>query len=115
MNDPKPSNLSALDFFKFDIRSGTILSIEPIAKSKKMLKLEVSFGATLGNRIILAGVASALPDRVMVGQKIVAVLNLEPRAMMGIDSHGMLLATRDEEDKLWLVFPGPVADGTEVG
>lgn len=113
--EPKPENLSALDFFKFDIRVGSILSVESVPKSKKLVKLEVSFGP-MGNRTILAGIASAVPDRVMVGQKVVAVLNLAPRPMMGIDSHGMLLATHDEEGKLWLVSPGgPIPDGGEVG
>jgi methionyl-tRNA synthetase len=119
--DSKPTNLPATDFFKFDIRVGTILDIEPVAKSKKLLKLEISFGPVIGRRIILAGVASGYnvdepnTGRVIIGQKIVAVLNLEPRAMMGIDSYGMLLAAHDEEDKIWLVNPGPVLDGSEVG
>jgi methionyl-tRNA synthetase len=113
---PKPENLPADDFFKFDIRVGSILSIEAVPKSKKLVKLEVSFGPVVGNRVILAGIASAVPDRVMVGQKVVAVLNLAPRPMMGIESHGMLLATHDEEGKLWLVSPGgPISDGGDVG
>lgn len=111
---PKPDNLPADDFFKFDLRVGTIQSIEAVPKSKKLVKLEVDFGPT-GKRTILAGIASAVPDRVMVGQKVTAVLNLAPRTMMGIESHGMLLATHDEADRIWLVNPGPVPDGTEVG
>jgi len=105
------------DFLKLDIRSGTILTIEPVAKSKKLIKLEVSFGAEVGNRTILAGVAKDQAEgRVIVGQKIVAVLNLAPRDMMGITSHGMLLAAHDETDKVWLLNPGgPVPDGVEVG
>ena len=94
---------------------------ELTAKADVNLKLEVTFGPTIGNRVILAGIASGFnvdephTGRVIVGQKIVAVLNLEPRAMMGIDSHGMLLATHDEQDRIWLVNPGPSPDGTEVG
>jgi methionyl-tRNA synthetase len=120
-SEPKPTNLPATDFFKFDLRAGTILTIEPVAKSKKLLKLEVSFGPTIGNRTILAGIASGYDvnnpntGRVIVGQKIVAVLNLEPRPMMGIDSHGMLLAAHSEDGAIWLANPGPVQDGAEVG
>lgn len=112
---PKPQDLPFDDFVKLDIRVGTIVSIEPVPKSKKLLKLEVTFGSEVGTRTILAGVASAYPDRVMVGQKVSAVLNLAPRAMMGVTSHGMIMATNDEEGKIWLVNPGPVPDGTEVG
>jgi methionine--tRNA ligase beta chain len=108
-------NLPATDLFKFDIRVGTILSIDPVEKSKKLLKLEVSFGP-VGTRTILAGVASAFPNRIMVGQKVVAVLNLVPRVMMGLTSHGMLLAVHDEQDQIWMVSPGgPIPDGAKVG
>jgi methionine--tRNA ligase beta chain len=117
----KPENLPADDFFKFDLRVGTILTIEAIPKSKKLLKLEVDFGP-LGKRLILAGLAPRLeagtsgPGTYLVeGQKVVAVLNLAPRTMMGIESHGMLLAAHDESNKIWLVNPGPVPDGVEVG
>lgn len=115
METTKPQNLQYEDFAKLDIRVGSVLSIEAVPKSKKLLKLEVSFGPVLGNRTILAGVASALPDRLVVGQKVVAVLNLAPREMMGVLSNGMLLASHDEEDKIWLVSCGSVPDGSDVG
>lgn len=104
------------EFLKLDIRTGTILSIESVPKSKKLVKMEVAFGTDVGNRIILAGVAKDhAAGRVLVGQKIIAVLNLAPRDMMGITSHGMLLASHDELDQVWLINPGPVPDGIEVG
>jgi len=113
--DSKPINLPATDFFRFDLRAGSILSIELVPKSKKLLRLEVYFGS-LGTRTILAGVASAYPDRVKVGQKVLAVLNLEPREMFGVQSQGMLLAATDNENKLYLTSPGDnVPDGAEVG
>jgi len=121
----KPENLPADDFFKFDLRVGTVLTVEALPKSKKLLKLEVSFGPVIGNRTILAGIAASSPygqvvdgvwqDSCLVGQRVVAVLNFAPRAMMGIQSHGMLMASHDENGKIYLVNPGPVPDGTEVG
>ena len=69
----------------------------------------------MGCRAYLAGVASAMPDRLTVGQKVVAVVNLAPRTMMGIESHGMLLASHDDEDKIWMVSIGSVPDGSQVG
>lgn len=120
-DEAKPENLEAVDFFKFDLRVGTILTIEDIPKAKKLLKLEVDFGP-LGKRTIVAGLAPRLqagvdgPGTYLVeGQKVVAVLNLKPRPMMGIESRGMLLASHDENGKIWLVNPGPVPDGGEVG
>ena len=111
----KPENLSYEDFAKFDIRVGTILKAEAVPKSKKLLMLDVFFGAEIGTRVILAGIAGSYDPTTIAGTKIVALLNLAPRQMMGIDSHGMLLACHDQENKVWLIQPGPVEDGTEVG
>ena len=112
----KPENLSYEDFAKFDIRVGTITKAEAVPKSKKLLKLEVSFGTEIGTRVILAGIAGETYDPAMIaGYKVVALLNLAPRQMMGIESHGMVLACHDQDNKVWLIQPGPVLDGTEVG
>jgi len=110
MSEAKPQNLAFDEFIKWDIRVGSITKIEEVPKSKKLLKLEVSFGTF--SRTILAGIKGAA---VLEGMKVTAVLNLAPRSMMGIESHGMLLATHDENNQIWMVNPGPVPDGTEVG
>jgi len=107
----KPDNMSAMGFFQFDLRAGTIKTIEAVPKSKKLLKLEVDFGPH-GTRTILSGIAGAL---VVEGQRVVAILNLEPRTMMGLESRGMILASTDEAGTIWLVNPGPVPDGAEIG
>ena len=123
MSDPKPE-ITYEDFLKLDIRTGAITSVEALPKSKKLLKLQVDFG-TIGVRTILAGIAQNSPygsvvdgvwqDSCLVGQKIVAVLNLVPREMMGIMSHGMLLAYHDEANKVYLLTSFPVPVGSEVG
>lgn len=118
----QPDSLSAMDFFRFDIRVGTVRSIEVVPKSKKLLKLEVDFG-TAGNRTILAGLAPRLESAdsagpgtyVIEGHKVVAIINLEPRNMMGLESRGMLLAADDGTGKIVLVNPGNVPDGAKVG
>lgn len=118
----KPNNMTAQSFFQFDIRAGTIRSIESVPKSKKLLKLVVDFGSA-GTRTILSGLAPVLefPNsagpgcHVVEGQKVVAIINLEPRTMMGIESHGMLLAADNGTGKIVLVNPGIVPDGAEIG
>lgn len=107
-------DLSADDFFKFDIRVGTITQAEAVPKSKKLLNMKVSFGEA-GVRTILAGIAEAYSPDTIVGLQVVAVLNLAPRAMMGIESHGMLLAGRSSTGQLILVSPNGIAEGGEVG
>lgn len=114
------------DFLKLDLRAGRILSVEAVPKSKKLLKLEVSFGPEIGNRTIVAGIAQALAygevvdgawkDSALVGTGIVAVLNLAPREMFGITSHGMLLALHTTvSGGIYLISPGPAEGGEEVG
>lgn len=111
------SEITYEDFCKLDIRVGEITQIEEVPKSKKLLKLKVNFGAEIGERTILAGIAGKC--YVIVGQRVLAVVNLAPRAMMGIESHGMLLAGEDdsqtEDKKLWLASCGPVPPGTKIG
>lgn len=109
-------NITYDDFLKCDIRTGTITSATPVPKSNKLLMLQVSFGEEIGTRTIMAGIAKDFTPEAIIGTKIVAVVNLEPRKLMGVQSHGMLLATHSEE-KLFLVgfnSAGPV-DGSKVG
>lgn len=118
--------ISFEDFLKVDIRAGTVTQVETVPKSKKLLKLQVDFGAEVGVRTILAGIAGAKAygevvdgawkDSCLIGQHILAVINLAPRQMMGIESHGMLLAGHDDQDGIWLTTVCPaVLNGTEIG
>lgn len=108
------------DFLKLDIRVGQITTAEPVPKSKKLLKLSVDFGTEVGVRTILAGIAG--PDPVGASEhlnlakpKVLAVINLAPRQMMGIESHGMLLASHDDLDIIWLTtVNGTVPNGASV-
>jgi methionyl-tRNA synthetase len=102
------------DFTKVDIRVGKVLSAEPVPKSKKLLKLEIDFG-TIGKRVILAGVAKNYTVEQIVGLKVAAVVNLEPREMMGTVSHGMLLAGHGEGDSIHLVTCPDVSVGGGLG
>jgi len=103
------------DFVKLDIRTGTVTKAELITKSKKLLRLEVFFGEVVGTRVILAGVAESFEPAMILGNQVVAVLNLAPRTMMGMESHGMLLAGHSATGKLSLVCCPGVPDGGDVG
>lgn len=109
------------DFLKLDIRVGQITSAEPVPKSKKLLKLSVDFGAEVGIRTILAGIGAPDPEGKAANlnldkPKVLAIINLAPRMMMGIESHGMLLASHDDLNIIWLTtVNGTVPNGSEVG
>lgn len=102
------------DFLKVELRVGTITKSERVPKSNKLLKLEVYFGEH-GTRTILAGIGKVYDPDAIVGTKIVAVMNLAPRQMMGIESHGMLLAAHGEGDHLGLATVMGVPDGAQLG
>lgn len=116
VDNSKPSNLPYEDFAKLDIRVGTITKSEAIPKSKKLLKLEAFFGPEIGHRVILAGIADSFHEpSSVVGMQITAILNLAPRTMMGVQSHGMLLAGRWLDGRLSLVQCMGVPDGGSIG
>lgn len=112
--EPALPEITFDEFCKVDIRSGTVLKSEAIPKSEKLLCLEVDFGP-LGKRVICATLAKDYIPASLVGMKIVAVVNLKPRKMMGIESHGMLLAAQGYDGRAALVACPGALDGTKVG
>lgn len=102
------------DFAKVDIRVGTILTAERLPKSEKLIKLQVDFGE-LGTRQIVAGIGKTFEAHELPNAKILAVVNLAPRKLMGIESHGMILASADKNDRLCLARCSDVPNGSRVG
>lgn len=84
----KPS-VSLPDIEKLDVRVGTIVSVDDVAKSEKLLKLTVDFGDH--TRTILAGMKTERSNpQEIVGRQALFIVNLEPKRMAGEMSHGML-------------------------
>lgn len=101
------------DFAKMDIRIGTIIEAEKVAKSKKLLKLTVHDG--LKNRTILSGIAEHFSPEEVVNKQVTFLANLAPRPMMGMLSEGMILMAEDQDGSLAFVQPGKtVWDGAGV-
>lgn len=102
------------DFLKVDLRVGQILAAEPIEKSEKLLRLEVTVGEDEPRQIV-AGIAKFHEPSNLVGRKVVVVANLKPAKLMGFVSEGMLLCASDEVVGLELLNPGDaVAPGSRV-
>ncbi len=101
------------DFAKVDLRIGTITSAEPHPNADRLLVLKVDVGEP-ENRQLVAGIRSAYDIRTLVGQQIVVVANLKPAKLRGVESHGMLLAGKDETG-LCVLSPGKrLLNGTKV-
>ncbi len=99
------------DFSKLDMRVGTIVKAEKMAKAKKLLVLKVDTG--LDTRTIVSGIAESFTPEEIIGKKVTVLVNLAPRALRGVESEGMILMTENEEGKL--VFLNPDEDGVGNG
>ncbi len=100
------------DFTKVALRVALVLGAERVPKSDKLLRLMVDAGES-APRQILAGIGKHYTPEAMVGQRVVIVANLAPRKMMGLESHGMVLAAGDGEVLHVLAAPD-VAPGSPV-
>ena len=96
-------------FSKSDFRAVKVLACEAVPKSKKLLKFTLDDG-TGENRVILSGIHAYYEPEDLVGKTCIAITNLPPRPMMGIDSCGMLISAvhkENDEEKLHLLMVDP--------
>ena len=84
-------------FAKSDFRAVKVLACEAVSKSKKLLKFTLDDGERK-DRVILSGIHEYYEPEELVGKTCIAIVNLPPRKMMGIDSEGMLISAVHEED-----------------
>ena len=113
---PVKSPITTADLDKIDIRVGTILSVEDIIGSDKLVKLVVDFGDHRRN--ILAGMKQERTEpRAIEGRQALFVVNLEPRKMAGELSEGMLfdIGYADGVDPVLAVPESIVPNGTRAG
>ena len=100
------------DFKKLDLRVAEIKAAEKIDKSDRLLKLTVMAPE---ERTVVAGIAEYYQPEELVGRQVIMVANLAPVKLMGVISHGMILAARDAQGKLTLSAPaGRVTPGSKV-
>ncbi len=100
------------DFAKLDIRVGHVLEAGPVPGSSKMLKLLVDIG--IEKRQILAGIAKYYTPEQITGRKIAVIVNLEPRAMMGLESQGMVLAASAGDSLSVMSFDCDLPPGARI-
>lgn len=98
------------EFARLDIRTGRVLSCEPVPKSNKLLKLIVDIGTE--KRQIVAGMQQFYKADEIVGKDVVVVANLAPAKIFGVESNGMILAAGDAASLL--VPLRPVEPGGKI-
>ena len=100
---PAKENISFDQFAAMDVRIGTILTAEKVAKTKKLMKLTIDTG--IDQRTVVSGIAEHFEPEGIIGQQVSILVNLEPREIKGILSQGMILMAEDAEGKLSFVAP----------
>ena len=96
-------------FAKSDFRAVKILACEAVKKSKKLLKFTLDDGER-SDSVILSGIHEYYEPEELVGKTAIAIVNLPPRKMMGIDSEGMLISavhSEEGEERLHLLMVDP--------
>lgn len=100
---PAKENIDFDTFSAMDIRTGTILTAEKVAKTKKLLKLTIDTG--IDQRTVVSGIAEHYEPETIIGKQVSILVNLEPREIKGILSQGMILMAENADGKLSFVSP----------
>lgn len=110
---PVKENIQFEDFAKMDIRVGTILEAEKVAKTKKLLKLLVDTG--IDKRTVVSGIAEYYKPEDIIGKQVSILVNLAPKKLRGIESQGMILMAEDADGSLQFVTPtNNLKPGSEI-
>ncbi|HOW31517.1 MAG TPA: methionine--tRNA ligase [Bacteroidales bacterium] len=110
---PQKPTITFDDFTKLDLRIGTIVAAEKVAKADKLLRLTVDTG--LDSRTVVSGIAAHYSAEDIIGRKVTILINLAPRSLKGIESQGMILMAENSEGKLCFVEPSePFGSGSEI-
>ncbi len=107
------SHIEYDDFARMDIRTGTIVAAEKVAKTKKLLKLTIDTG--IDQRTVVSGIAEHYEPEQVIGQRVSILVNLAPKNLKGIESQGMILMAESKEGRLVFVTPAEeINDGAEI-
>lgn len=110
---PSKEDISFEDFQKMDLRVCTVLEAEKVAKTKKLLKLKVNTG--VDTREVISGIAEYYEPQDLVGKQVLMLINLSPKNIKGVDSHGMVLMAENADGTLSIMQPQkPVKEGSTV-
>ena len=111
--NPAKDNIEYEDFAKMDIRIGTIIAAEKVAKTKKLLKLTIDTG--IDKRTVVSGIAEYFEPEKIIGQQVSILVNLAPKILKGIESQGMILMAEHSDGSLVFVTPATkTKEGSEV-
>ena len=100
------------DFARLDMRIASIKSVEPIPGKTRIVKGVIDLGDQ--ERTVIVGGAQFYRPEDLVGRTVVAIVNLEPKTVAGIESGAMLLAADVDDKPFWLTVSEDVPAGTRI-
>jgi tRNA-binding protein len=100
------------DFAKLDMRVAKVIQVEKILGKSKIVKGVIDLGYE--KRDVIIGGAEYYQPEELIGKTVIALVNLEPRKIGGIESGAMLLAADLNDKHFWLTVPKDVALGTKI-
>jgi methionyl-tRNA synthetase len=109
---PQTEEITIDDFMKVDLRVATVLACEPVAKAKKLFKLQVDLGYE--QRQVVSGIAEHYKPEDLVGEKVIVVANLKPVTLRGELSQGMILAGSHDGILSLATVDGKLVNGAQV-
>ena len=110
---PAKDDITFEQFEALDLRIGTVLEAERIPKTQKLLKLLVDTG--IDKRIIVSGIAEYFTPETIIGKQVTVIVNLAPRKIKGVESHGMLLFAQSGDGVLHIMHPeGSAENGSKI-
>lgn len=109
---PDTEEITIDDFMKVDLRVATVLACEPVAKAKKLLKLQVDLGYE--QRQVVSGIAEHYKPEELIGKRVIVVANLKPVTLRGELSQGMILAGSHEGVLTLATVDPKLANGAQV-
>ena len=105
-------NITLEEFYKADIRICEILSVEKIEKRDKLYKLEINTG--FDRRVVVTGIALQFTPEQLLGRKMPFILNLPPVKIGGVESHGMIIMSKDDNGKFFEIGDQHAEAGSKV-
>lgn len=106
-------NISYEEFKKLDIRVVKVVKAENIPSKTRIMKLTIEISPSV-TRSIIAGGAEYYEPSHYVGRKFIALVNLEPKNIAGVQSQGMLLAAESNDKPIWLIPEADTPLGSKV-
>ena len=113
LQEQEESLIDIESFSKVEMRVALVERAEKVEKSKKLVKLQLDLGE-LGKRQVVAGIAQHYSPEELVGLKVIVVANLKPAKLMGIESHGMILAAKANDTLTLLTVHKDMTPGAKI-